>query len=116
MAFLWWNRACEFSADRAGLLACGDVKKAVSALVKLAAGGRVLSDAEYASAMRRIDAEDDHALAGLEEALSSHPMTIRRIQELHAYARSGAYRRLQSLVNRNDPRTSRRAALLSTPR
>ena len=23
MAFLWWNRACEFSADRAGLLACG---------------------------------------------------------------------------------------------
>jgi Zn-dependent protease with chaperone function len=107
MAFLWWNRACEFSADRAGLLACGDVRKAVSALVKLAAGGQVWSEAEYSAAMQRIDAEDDHALAGLEEALSSHPMTIRRIQELHAYAQSGAYKRLQSLVNRNDSVSSR---------
>jgi hypothetical protein len=38
MAFLWWNRACEYSADRAGLLACGRLHKAISALVKLAEG------------------------------------------------------------------------------
>ena len=36
-AFRWWNRMCEFSADRAGLLACGDLNLAVSALVKLVA-------------------------------------------------------------------------------
>ena len=35
LAFRWWNRACEYSADRAGLLACGDLRKATSALVKL---------------------------------------------------------------------------------
>ncbi|MDY6874532.1 MAG: hypothetical protein SVR81_11365 [Chloroflexota bacterium] len=28
---------CEFSADRAGLLACGDLNLAISALVELAA-------------------------------------------------------------------------------
>ena len=36
MAFLGWNRTCEYSADRAGLLACGSLEKAISALIKLA--------------------------------------------------------------------------------
>jgi Zn-dependent protease with chaperone function len=101
MAFLWWNRACEFSADRAGLLACAKPDKAISALVKLAAGDRPRSRQEYERVVARIEAEDDHALANLGEALSSHPMMIRRIEELRRYAGSSEYRRLQSLVDRN---------------
>ena len=101
MAFLWWNRACEFSADRAGLLACGKPGKAISALVKLAAGERPESRAEYERVMRSIEQEDDHALASLGEALSSHPMMVRRIEELRSYARSSEYRRLQALVEQN---------------
>ena len=99
MAFLWWNRACEFSADRAGLLACGNPDKAISALVKLAAGDSPRSRAEYERVMARIEAEDDHALAGLGEALSSHPMMVRRIEELRRYAGSGKYRVLQAEVD-----------------
>ncbi|MBN1178910.1 MAG: M48 family metallopeptidase [Anaerolineae bacterium] len=95
-AFLWWNRACEYSADRAGLLACGDLNKAVSALVKLEAGPRVRSRADLEQAMRRIDAEDDHALSGLAESLGTHPMTINRIEALHRYAQSPAYQRLRA--------------------
>jgi Zn-dependent protease with chaperone function len=38
VAFRWWNRACEYSADRAGMLACGNPPKAISALVKLGSG------------------------------------------------------------------------------
>ena len=38
LAFLSWNRTCELSADRAGLLACGSLDKAVSSLIKLVAG------------------------------------------------------------------------------
>jgi len=100
-AFLWWNRACEFSADRAGLLACGNPSKAVSALVKLAAGDRPTSRTEYERVVRTIEQEDDHALASLGEALSSHPMMVRRIGELHEYARSSDYRRLHALVDQN---------------
>jgi len=36
--FSWWRRAQRTSADRAGILACGDVGKAISALVKYQIG------------------------------------------------------------------------------
>ncbi len=101
MTFLWWNRACEFSADRAGLLACGNLSKAVSALVKLAAGGGARTRVDLDRALGNIEAEDDHALASLGEALSSHPMMVRRIEKLRRYAASKEYKRLQALVDRN---------------
>jgi Zn-dependent protease with chaperone function len=101
MAFLWWNRACEYSADRAGMLACGGPHKALSALIKLEAGSAVHTQADLERALRTIDAEDDRALSHLEEAFGTHPMTIKRIQRLRRYAASGEYRRLQGLVDRN---------------
>jgi Zn-dependent protease with chaperone function len=94
MAFLWWNRACEYSADRAGLLACGKPEKAVSALVKLAAGPQADTQMELAQAYRQIDAEDDTLLGSLNEALATHPMLIRRIQQIRKYAGSADYDRL----------------------
>jgi Zn-dependent protease with chaperone function len=101
LAFLWWNRACEHSADRAGLLACGQIGKATSALVKLAAGGEARTSEEWERALRRVEAEDDHALSLVAEALTTHPLTVRRIAELRRYAASDAYRRLQALLERN---------------
>jgi len=101
MAFLWWNRACEYSADRAGLLACGEPRKAISALVKLAAGADARTRADLERALRRIEAEDDHLVGELGEVLATHPMTLRRIEELRRYASSGEYRRLRTLVERN---------------
>jgi Zn-dependent protease with chaperone function len=94
MAFLWWNRACEYSADRGGLLACGKPDKAISALVKLAAGPQADTQIELREAYRRIDAEDDSLLGSLNEALGTHPMLIRRIQKMRAYAGSAEYSRL----------------------
>jgi Zn-dependent protease with chaperone function len=99
MAFLWWNRACEYSADRAGLLACGNPEKAITALIKLAAGPQAHTRLALENAYRRIDAEDDTFLGSLNEALSSHPMLIRRIQELRRYASSSQYRRLQAQLD-----------------
>ncbi len=96
LAFLWWNRACEYSADRAGLLACGKPEKAVSALVKLAAGPRANDRRTLEQAYRKIDAEDDNLAGSLNEALATHPMLIRRINELRRYAATDQYRRLQA--------------------
>ena len=94
LSFLWWNRACEYSADRAGLLACGKPEKAISALVKLAAGPQADTQMELAQAYRQIDAEDDTFMGGLNEALATHPMLIRRIQQIRTYASSAEYNRL----------------------
>ncbi len=101
MAFHWWNRACEFSADRAGLLACGKPGKAISALVKLEAGIEGYTQTGMQSAIERIEAEDDDILNNIYELLATHPMTVRRVDKLRRYAMSTEYRHQQELMNRN---------------
>ncbi|MDD2695584.1 MAG: M48 family metallopeptidase [Anaerolineales bacterium] len=101
MAFLGWNRACEYSADRAGLLACGRLDKAVTALIKLVAGPAGSTQAGLELAYRQIDTEDDTWLGSLGEALGSHPLLIKRINQLRRYAATGQYRRLQKQIDQN---------------
>jgi Zn-dependent protease with chaperone function len=98
LAFRSWNRACEYSADRAGLLACGKPSKAISALVRLVAGD-IRTSAEFQHAMQLIEQEDDSVSNLLAESLSTHPLIIKRIQELRHYAASPEYQRLQAQVN-----------------
>jgi len=102
MAFLWWNRACEYSADRAGLLACGRLDKAASALVKLVAGPQALTATGMELAYRQIDAQDDTWWGSVGEALDTHPLVIRRINQLRTFAATPGYSRLQALVLQNE--------------
>jgi Zn-dependent protease with chaperone function len=90
LAFLWWNRACEHSADRAGLLACQNPAKAVSALVKLSTGGLGLTPAE----LEHVLSQADKAFNPIEEALATHPRMVRRIAELRRFAASRRYQHL----------------------
>lgn len=90
--FRWWNRTCEFSADRAGLLACRDLKKATSALVKLAVGD-VHTPAQMERALQIVEAEDDSPLNILASTLSTHPMIVNRIKELRKFAASAVYKK-----------------------
>lgn len=99
--FMGWNRMCEYSADRAGLLACGKPGKAISALVKLGAGPGQHSADELQRIYQMLNAEDDNVLNQLGETFATHPMIIKRINNLRIYAASGEYQRLQALVNRN---------------
>ncbi len=92
-AFRWWNRACEYSADRAGLLACGSLEKATTALVKLVAGP-LHNQVELEQALAVVDAEDDSLLNNLAETLSTHPLIINRIEKLREYAASSDFRAL----------------------
>jgi Zn-dependent protease with chaperone function len=101
LAFRWWNRTCEYSADRAGMLACGNPNKAISALVKLEAGPGRASPQALAHAMERIEAEDDNLMGTLGEALATHPLIINRIEKIQKYAKSGEYARLQPRMNAN---------------
>ena len=101
LAFRWWNRACEYSADRAGVLACGKPNKAISALVKLEAGPIALSQGGYQAAIQHIESEDDDMMHNLEELMASHPLIANRIDEIRKFASSPQYTRLQSLMDRN---------------
>jgi len=94
LAFLWWNRACEYSADRAGLLATAKPEKAISALVKIAAQGRAQNPADVARALQILEAQGNELGSQLGEALATHPLMARRIAELRKYAASGGYQRL----------------------
>jgi Zn-dependent protease with chaperone function len=98
-AFRWWNRACEYSADRAGLLACGSLEKATTALVKLVAGP-LHNRAELERALAVVDAEDDSILNNLAETLSTHPLIINRIEKLREYAATSDYRSLLAKISK----------------
>ncbi len=102
MAFLSWNRACEYSADRAGLLACGKPEKAITALVKLVAGPKGLTRRGLELAYQQIDAEDDTWAGSLNEALASHPLLIRRINQIRSYAVTPEYKHLQAMIDQNN--------------
>lgn len=94
LAFLWWNRACEHSADRAGLLACGRPDKAMSALIKVGLGVTARSPAELEHLVQQLLAREGDPGLLLGEALGTHPNLARRIGELRRYAESTEYRRL----------------------
>lgn len=113
-AFRWWNRMCEFSADRAGLLACGNLNLAVAALVKLAAP-EIRSQRDFEQALALIDAQDDDVSNRIAEAFQTHPMLIRRINKLREYTHTEEYRWLQAGVNGNIGESSPETAQLNVP-
>lgn len=92
LAFKSWNRACEYSADRAGLIACGNLNKAILTLVELALGD-IRSQQQFQQALALLDRQDDGFGAGISEALQSHPMIMKRINQLQRYASSREYQR-----------------------
>ncbi len=101
LAFRWWNRACEYSADRAGLLACSNPNKAISALVKLEAGSSARTQAGLQAAMQHISTEDDDIMHNIEELTASHPMIAKRIEEIRRFSLTQEYRTMQALMDKN---------------
>lgn len=98
--FRWWNRACEYSADRAGLLACNQPTKAITALIKLESGGRI-SPQGLEHAFQKIETEDDDPISSLVELTATHPMIIKRIEQIQKYASSSEYQQIQVKMNQN---------------
>lgn len=101
LAFRWWNRACEYSADRAGVLACAKPDKAISALVKLEAGPAARTQAGMQAAIQHLEAEDDDIMHNLEELLASHPMIAKRVEQIRQFANTQEYHTIQSLMDKN---------------
>jgi len=87
LALSRWHRAAEITADRAGLIATGDLDGARRALLRLALGVKPDVDpSDYLDALRGARAEDSPAR--WTELLASQPWMHKRMQALDVFATS----------------------------
>ncbi|MGA1873856.1 MAG: M48 family metallopeptidase [Thermoplasmatota archaeon] len=82
-----FSRSMEHSADRAGLYACGDLRKAVSCMIKLRTGERKVKKRIVTEAISgSLDLDEDDGY--LSEILSTHPDLDDRIRKLVDFSRT----------------------------
>lgn len=102
LALLNWVRASEFTADRAGLLACQDLDTAIRLLVKLAGLPRrsfdTLDTQDFIAQARQFASLDSDTLSRFFKFASvlgaTHPWTVMRASELLKWVDSGEYQRV----------------------
>lgn len=98
-ALQYWNRMSEFTADRAGLLACQDLNTSLSAIMKMSG----LPEKYYQTAsvegfmeqaqefIEKYGGTTDKIIKTLEIFDEDHPWTIVRAMELIRWVESGQY-------------------------
>lgn len=101
-ALQYWSRMSEFTADRAGLLACQDLNAALSAIMKLSG----LPEKYYDKAsvqgfmeqarefQEKYGGTTDNIIKALEIFDEGHPWTIVRAVELIRWVESGQYQKI----------------------
>jgi Zn-dependent protease with chaperone function len=81
-----WSRCAEITCDRAGLICCGDLETAQTALAKMATGGVSKLDRiniqEYIKQISQVQATP----LRFKELLSTHPLIHKRIEALRLFA------------------------------
>ncbi len=81
-----WSRCAEVTCDRAGLICCGDLLTAQTALAKLTTGGiGKLDDINLEEYVKQISQVQATPLR-FQELLSTHPLIHKRIEALRLFA------------------------------
>lgn len=86
----WINRA-EFTADRAGFIACGSLTTAVSTMLKFGVGVRLFEQLDIREFLEQIN-EVRNMSGHLTEIVAEQPYLTQRIRALVRYALSKQYR------------------------
>jgi Zn-dependent protease with chaperone function len=88
-----WSRRAEITADRAGLLCCGDIAIAEKALLRLVTGLADVNQVDIESYLDRSRSVHDFHQFGawFQELIASHPMIPKRIEALRLFADSQLY-------------------------
>jgi Zn-dependent protease with chaperone function len=94
LLFSWWSRQAEFTADRGGLVACGDVLAAQRALARLVVGPELFSRLDVDEFVRQ--AYDGDLATRANELFSSHPLLARRIVALDQFSQTMQWSRAQT--------------------
>lgn len=90
-----WSRRSEISADRAGLICCGDLGVAKRTLIKLEAGFMNVNGLDIDAYVK--DSTRLHSSLGLgeiKELLYSHPIIPKRVKALDLFYRSQIYAKI----------------------
>lgn len=106
-ALLYWIRMSEFTADRAGLLACQNIDAAISAIIKMSGLPLKYFEKMDKEAFIKQATEfrgsfsgfTDNVIKTITIAGSTHPWTVLRAAELLAWYDSGEYQRIIDGVN-----------------
>jgi len=99
LAILYWQRMSEFTADRAGLLACQDEDAVINAMIKMAGAPRKFFNRidrdGFIEQAREFKGYDYDALDKVGKTLliigSTHPWTVMRASEILHWVESGEY-------------------------
>jgi Zn-dependent protease with chaperone function len=87
-----WERRSEVTADRAGLLCCGDIAVAERSLLHLVTGLAEVERVDPEDFLRRSkEIQDYHKLTTIREFLLTHPLIPKRIEALRLFANSEPY-------------------------
>jgi Zn-dependent protease with chaperone function len=86
--FLLWRRAAELTADRAGLVGCGHLDKAVSSMVKFGAGPWLARWVDSKALAKQARQSNGNFFAAFSETWASHPLMTTRIRRLINFATS----------------------------
>lgn len=87
-----WSRRSEITADRAGLICCGNVDTARKALIQLECAYRNADDFDIdAYTQNSKDYLSKGLLRKIGEYKSSHPLTPKRIEAITEFAKSSKY-------------------------
>lgn len=90
-----WYRRSEISADRAGLLCCGDIDVACRALLKLESGFMNVEDITVEDYIQNTSHQLERSFLGkYQELLHEHPILAKRMEALRLFAQSEKYYRL----------------------
>ncbi len=97
----YWNRMSEFTADRAGLLACQNPDAAIETVIKMAGVPQKYFAAVSHEAFLEQAKEFEYLLTGAESIIknisvldNTHPWTVLRAAELIKWIDSGEYERI----------------------
>ncbi len=96
--FSWWSRQAELTADRGGLIACGDLAASQRALARLAIGAELFDRLNVDEFVKQ--AYDGDVATKANELFSSHPLLAKRIVALAEFAQSPLATRVQGLKAR----------------
>ena len=81
-----WSRQAEITCDRAGLICCGEMQPAMSALTRLALGShRLADDLDLDEYLKQLDQSQEGA-GRLMELFQTHPYLPKRVEALRLFA------------------------------
>ena len=94
-ALMYWIRMSEFTADRAGLLACQNIDAAISAIIKMSGLPiKYFEKMDKTAFIKQANEFKDKAIKTITIASSSHPWTVLRAAELISWYESDNYKQL----------------------